>query len=129
MCYPDRIQDSLFTAMGYCGQRRIYHQGLFALPIRGHLHLLKKPLHEALQTLSAKYGPVLFLKFGTCPVLVVSAPDAMEHCFKSNNLTPTNRPPCMAAGYLTYSYNAVFWSPYSPRWRWQRRLIYTELLS
>ncbi|KAJ4839674.1 hypothetical protein Tsubulata_019204, partial [Turnera subulata] len=103
--------------------------GPFALPIIGHLHLLKKPLHETLQTLSAKYGSVLFLKFGTRPVLVVSSPDAMEQCFKNNDLTLANRPPCMAADYLTYNYTAVFWSPYCPSWRWQRRLIYTELLS
>ncbi|KAJ4848521.1 hypothetical protein Tsubulata_014453 [Turnera subulata] len=103
--------------------------GPFALPILGHLHLLKKPLHQTLQTLSAKYGPVLFLKFGTCPVLVVSSPDAMEQCFGSNDLTLANRPQCLSADYLTYNYTAVFWSPYCPSWRWQRRLIYTEILS
>ncbi|KAJ4848519.1 hypothetical protein Tsubulata_014448, partial [Turnera subulata] len=79
----------------------------FALPILGHLHLLKKPLHQTLQTLSAKYGPVLFLRFGTCPVLVVSSPDAMEQCFRSNDLTLANRSRCLSADYLTYNYTAT----------------------
>ncbi|OVA01008.1 hypothetical protein BVC80_8693g19 [Macleaya cordata] len=36
-----------------------------ALPIIGHLHLIKKPLYQTLSTISNRYGSILFLQFGS----------------------------------------------------------------
>ena len=39
-----------------------------SLPIIGHLHLIKKPLHRTLQALSQKYGNIFSLQFGRQPI-------------------------------------------------------------
>lgn len=62
------------------------------LPIIGHYHLLKRPVHLTLLDLSKKYGPVLFLRFGSRPVLVISTPSVIEECFTKNDVTFANRP-------------------------------------
>ncbi|WOK99775.1 Cytochrome P450 [Canna indica] len=51
------------------------------LPIIGHLHLLKKPVYRTLSNIANRNGPILFFKFGSRPVLVVSSPSAAEECF------------------------------------------------
>ncbi|EEF37439.1 cytochrome P450, putative [Ricinus communis] len=64
---------------------RIRHKNLPpsppALPIVGHLHLLKPPMHRAFYHLSQKYGPIMFLQFGSRPVVIVSSSSAAEECF------------------------------------------------
>ncbi|KAJ6685850.1 CYTOCHROME P450 82C3-RELATED [Salix purpurea] len=99
----------------------------FALPIIGHLHLLRHP--QSLQTLSSQYGPILFLKFGFRPVLVVSSPSAVEECFTENDIIFANRPQSMAGDYLTYNYTALVWAPYGHLWRSLRRISAIELFA
>ncbi|XP_021283657.1 cytochrome P450 81D11-like [Herrania umbratica] len=101
----------------------------FALPIVGHLHLIKSPLYQSLETLSSKYGPVLFLRFGCRRVLVVSSPSAVEECFNKNDIIFANRPRTMAGDLLTYNYVSFVWAPYGPLWRNLRRLSVVEIFS
>ncbi|KAI7740855.1 hypothetical protein M8C21_019744, partial [Ambrosia artemisiifolia] len=63
-----------------------------ALPVIGHLYLLKKPLYRTLAKVSAKYGPVLFLRLGFRRVLLISSPSAAEECFMKNDIIFANRP-------------------------------------
>ncbi|CAL5383803.1 unnamed protein product [Camellia sinensis] len=101
----------------------------FALPIIGHLHLIKNSPQEALNHLSSKHGPILFLRFGSRPTLVVSSPSAVEECFTKNDVVFANRPRSIAGDYLTYNYTAVVWAPYGDLWRSLRRLAVVELFS
>ncbi|KAK6277568.1 hypothetical protein POUND7_017891 [Theobroma cacao] len=101
----------------------------FTLPIVGHLHLIKNPLYQSLETLSSKYGPVLFLRFGCRRVLVISSPSAVEECFNKNDIIFANRPRTMAGDLLTYNYVAFVWAPYGPLWRNLRRLSVVEIFS
>ncbi|KAJ4826527.1 hypothetical protein Tsubulata_008708 [Turnera subulata] len=103
--------------------------GPFALPIIGHLHLLKKPMYKSLQALSVQYDPVMFLKLGSRPVLVVSSPSAMEECFTKNDIIFANRPPSMAAEYHSYNHTVVAWAPYGDVWRFHRKVGVIEILS
>ncbi|CDP21125.1 unnamed protein product, partial [Coffea canephora] len=63
-----------------------------SLPIVGHLHLAKQPLHKILKHLSDKYGPIFSLRFGNQLVVVISSPATVEKCFKKNNIIFANRP-------------------------------------
>ncbi|PKI79374.1 hypothetical protein CRG98_000252 [Punica granatum] len=56
------------------------------LPILGHFHLLKKPLHLSLTAISRRHGPVVLLQFGSRRVLVVSSPAAAEECLTKNDI-------------------------------------------
>lgn len=100
-----------------------------ALPVIGHLYLIKNALHHSLASLSAKYGPVLLLRFGCRSILVVSSPSAVEECFTKNDIAFANRPRTMAGDQLTYNYTAFVWAPYGQLWRLQRRFATIELFS
>ncbi|XP_008780952.2 cytochrome P450 81Q32-like [Phoenix dactylifera] len=100
-----------------------------ALPFIGHLYLFKKPLHHALVRLADRHGPVLLLRFGSVPVLVVSSSSAAEECFTTNDVTFANRPNLPSGKHLSNNYTTLGTSNYGPHWRNLRRIATIELLS
>ncbi|EOY15810.1 Cytochrome P450, putative [Theobroma cacao] len=100
-----------------------------ALPIIGHLHLLKEPLHRTLHELSENYGPILYLQFGTRKVLIVSSASAAEECFTKNDIIFANRPQLLAGKHLNYNNATIGLAPYGDYWRNLRRLTTLELFS
>ncbi|OMP01901.1 Cytochrome P450 [Corchorus olitorius] len=101
----------------------------FALPILGHLHLLKQPLHRTLQNLSQKYGPILSLKFGSKLVVVVSSSSAAEECLSKNDLVLANRPHFTMNKYLGYNSTTLVSSSYGEHWRNLRHITMVEVFS
>jgi hypothetical protein len=101
----------------------------FALPIIGHAHLLKQPLYRTLETLSSQYGPILYLKFGSRSILVLSSPSLVEECFTQNDVIFANRPRTMAGDHFTYNLTAPVWAPYGHLWRNLRRILAVEIFS
>ncbi|XP_074582490.1 cytochrome P450 81Q32-like [Curcuma longa] len=99
------------------------------LPFLGHLHLCKKPMHLSLAKLAALHGPVLLLRFGSRPVLLVSSSVAADECFTTNDLIFANRPKLPSSKYLSYHNSTLGSSSYGPHWRNLRRLATLELLS
>nr|AIM45245.1 flavonoid 3' hydroxylase-like protein [Fagopyrum tataricum] len=100
------------------------------LPIIGHLHLLKRDYyHRSLEELANQYGPTLYLRLGSCPVLVVSSPRAAEQCLTKNDVIFANRPNFMVGQVLGYDFSITPWAPYGELWRNLRRLITLEALS
>jgi cytochrome P450 len=96
-----------------------------ALPILGHLHLLKPPLHHALIGISNRYGPITFLRFGSHPVVIISSPTLAEQCFTTNDVVFANRvqlPSVMMP-------NLIGMSNYGSHWRNVRQIAAVELLS
>ncbi|KAK1317091.1 Isoflavone 2'-hydroxylase [Acorus calamus] len=93
-----------------------------SLPLIGHLHLFKKPLHRTLADLSLKYGPVLSLRVGARPVIVVSSFSAAEECFTKNDIAFGNRPRFLAGKILGYDFTSPVWAPYGDHWRNIRRI-------
>ncbi|KAA8531625.1 hypothetical protein F0562_006334 [Nyssa sinensis] len=100
-----------------------------ALPVIGHLHLLKPPLHRTLYSLSQKHGPILSLQFGTRLVVVVSSPSAVEECFTKNDVVLANRPKFVIGKYTGYNYTTMVGAPYGDHWRNLRRLSALEIFS
>ncbi|WRX31433.1 Cytochrome P450 - like 10, partial [Theobroma cacao] len=100
-----------------------------SLPIIGHLHLLKKPLHRSLAKISNKHGPILLLHFGSRPVLVISSPSAAEECLTKNDIVFANRPPLLFGKYLGNNYTSLSWAPCGDNWRNLRRISSLQLLS
>ncbi|KAF9622002.1 hypothetical protein IFM89_029222 [Coptis chinensis] len=99
------------------------------LPLLGHLHLLKKPLHTTLQSLSLKHGSIMFLKFGFRNVLTVSSPTYVEEIFTTNDIVFANRPNLVAGQHLGQNYTALGWVPYGEHWRNLRRVTSIEIFS
>ncbi|KAF7141772.1 hypothetical protein RHSIM_Rhsim06G0057300 [Rhododendron simsii] len=99
------------------------------LPIIGHLHLIKQPLHRTLEKLSQQYGPILTLRFGSRPVLILSSPSAIEELFSKNDLIFANRPRRLAGKHIHYNYTTIGSSSYGEHWRNLRRLTTLEIFS
>ncbi|XP_059427748.1 cytochrome P450 81Q32-like [Corylus avellana] len=100
-----------------------------SLPILGHLHLVKKPLHRTFHSLSQKYGQIFSLRFGSRLVVIVSSPSAVEECFTTNDIVLANRPPSLGAKHLGYNQTTVTAAPYGDHWRNLRRIIALEIFS
>ncbi|KAL6338905.1 hypothetical protein AAG906_024056 [Vitis piasezkii] len=98
-------------------------------PIIGHLHLLKGPLHRTLHRLSERHGPIVSLRFGSKPVIVVSSPSAVEECFTKNDVIFANRPKFVMGKYIGYDYTVVSLAPYGDHWRNLRRLSAVEIFA
>ncbi|KAA0039878.1 hypothetical protein IC582_027345 [Cucumis melo] len=99
-----------------------------SIPIIGHLHLLKLPVHRTLQTLSQKYGPVLSLRFGSRLVVVVTSLEAAEECFTKNDVIFANRPNFAVSHCLSYNETTLGAAPYGDHWRKLRRVSTLEIL-
>ena len=101
----------------------------FALPILGHIHLLKEPLHRTLHGLSQKYGPIFSLRLGSLLLVVVSSPSGVQECFAKNDIILANRPRSIFGKYVGYNNTIVGLSPYGDHWRNLRRLCTVHVLS
>lgn len=109
--------------------RAKYPPGPMALPFIGHYHLLgTPPLHQSFSKLAERYGPLMFLRFGSAPVVVASSPEAVAAIFKSNDVTFANRQLSAATERLSYGRRAVPFIPYGPDWAFIKKLIATHLL-
>ncbi|KAK8611598.1 hypothetical protein V6N13_131645 [Hibiscus sabdariffa] len=100
-----------------------------SLPILGHLHLLKPPVHRFYHSLSQKYGPVFSLRLGSRLVVVVSSSTLAEECFTKNDVLLANRPKLIMGKHFGYNYTTVSTSSYGDHWRNLRRLGAIEIFS
>ncbi|KAJ0097272.1 hypothetical protein Patl1_28599 [Pistacia atlantica] len=100
-----------------------------SLPILGHFHLIKPPVHRALHKQSQKYGPIMSLRFGSRPMIIVSSLSAAEECFTKNDIVFANRPKLLMGKHLGYNYTTLVQSPYGDHWRNLRRIAAIEVFS
>ena len=123
----------LAVAFKFLLQTRTKHKHLPpsppSLPILGHLHLIKKPLHRAFEHLSQKYGNIFSLRFGSQLVIIVSSPSAVEECFTKNDIVLANRPRFLAGKLLSYNYTTMASASYGDHWRNLRRISALEIFS
>ncbi|KAM0877978.1 hypothetical protein ACQ4PT_035163 [Festuca glaucescens] len=108
--------------------------GPWQLPLVGSLHhiLLSRHgalPHRALRELSGRHGPLMLLRFGAVPTLVVSSAEAAQEvlnthdaAFASRHLTPT-------LAIFSRGGEDILFSPYSDLWRQLRKICVLELLS
>ncbi|XP_057487214.1 cytochrome P450 736A117-like [Actinidia eriantha] len=99
------------------------------LPIIGNLHQLGLLAHRSLHSLSLKHGPLMLLRFGSKPVLVVSSATAAREIMKTQDLVFANRPRSTIISKLLYGSRDVAFSPYGEYWRQIRSLCVVHLLN
>ncbi|KAK4431843.1 cytochrome [Sesamum alatum] len=99
------------------------------LPVLGHLHLLGKNPHQDLHRIAQKHGPIMYMRFGLVPNIIVSSPKAAELFLKTHDLVFASRPPHQAAKYLSWDQRNLSFGAYGPYWRNMRKLCTLELLS
>ncbi|CAN6195470.1 unnamed protein product [Urochloa humidicola] len=101
----------------------------WSLPLLGHLHLLGPLPHRALRSLATAHGPVMLLRFGRVPTVVVSSAAGAEEVMRTRDLDFASRPRSFVADRLLYGCRDVAFAPYGERWRQARRICVTHLLS
>eukprot|EP00262_Sarcandra_glabra_P012906 TRINITY_DN342_c0_g1_i7.p1 TRINITY_DN342_c0_g1~~TRINITY_DN342_c0_g1_i7.p1 ORF type:complete len:517 (+),score=54.19 TRINITY_DN342_c0_g1_i7:57-1607(+) len=99
------------------------------LPIIGNLHQLGNMPHLSLQRLSQKLGPIIYLKLGEIPTIVVSSARTAKEVLKTHDLALSSRPQIFSAKHLFYDCTDIVFSPYSAYWRHIRKICILELLS
>ncbi|CAH8382527.1 unnamed protein product [Eruca vesicaria subsp. sativa] len=96
------------------------------LPIIGNLH----QLHELPpRNLSPNYGPVMLLRFGFVPVVVISSKEAAEEVLKIHDLDCCSRPETAGTRKISYNFKDIGFAPYGEEWKAMRKLSVVELFS
>ncbi|XP_022727493.1 cytochrome P450 705A22-like [Durio zibethinus] len=100
-----------------------------SLPIIGHLHHLRPLLlHKSFHNLFCEYGPLLYLRFGSYPCLLVSSPSVAEEIFKNQDANFASRPISPLDDCLIFGNTGFVTAPYGDYWRFMKKLSVTELL-
>ncbi|PAN27498.1 hypothetical protein PAHAL_5G084800 [Panicum hallii] len=116
--------------MGRGRRRRLPPGPRFALPILGHLPLLKKPLHASLADLAARYGPAVHLRLGSRHAVVIGSAGLAKECFSGDlDITIANRPHFPSVREASFDYSVITLANYGAPWRTMRRVATVHLLS
>ncbi|XP_039137767.1 cytochrome P450 71A9-like [Dioscorea cayenensis subsp. rotundata] len=99
------------------------------LPFIGNLHQIGLLPHQSLHKLSKKYGPLMLLKLGQVPTLVVSSSQMAKEILKTRDLNFANRPTLRAAEILLYGSLDIGFSPYGEHWRQMRKVCMINFFS
>ncbi|TQD90617.1 hypothetical protein C1H46_023764 [Malus baccata] len=102
--------------------------GPWALPIIGNFHMLGNHPHHTLQHLAKQYGPIMSMRLGLVPTIVVSSPKAAELFLKTHDTVFSSRPKLQAAEDISYGAKGIAFTEYGPYWRHVRKLCTMQLL-
>ncbi|CAL4943116.1 unnamed protein product [Urochloa decumbens] len=108
--------------------------GPWQLPLIGSLHhLLLSPFrdlpHRALLEMSKAHGPLMLLRLGAVPTLVVSSAEAAREVLKTHDLAFCSRHLSATISILSSGGQGILFSPYDARWRELRKLCALELFN
>jgi cytochrome P450 len=126
-----------YLAKCYIASTQSYHSsnlrlppGPWQLPVIGSLHHLLGALpHHTLHRLSRRYGPLMYLKLGEVPTVVVSSREAAKEVMKTHDLVFATRFQTETLKILLKHGQAVALAPYGDHWRQLRKICVMELLS
>ncbi|KAL5219795.1 hypothetical protein ABZP36_024508 [Zizania latifolia] len=108
---PARKRGAALSQRGGDGWRRLLPPSPRGLPLLGHLHLLGALPHRALRSLAMAHGPVLLLRLGRVPVVLVSSAVAAEEVMRVHDLVFASRPRNAMAERLLYGIRGVASAP------------------
>ncbi|KAJ4842282.1 hypothetical protein Tsubulata_023807, partial [Turnera subulata] len=108
-------------------RRRRLPPGPIGLPIVGHIHLLQPLLHRSFQDFTSRYGPLVYLRLGSVPCLVVSSPELVKELLRTQETNFSSRMATSAVELITKNLTSSF-APYGPYYKFMRRLATTQLL-
>ncbi|CAN8272624.1 unnamed protein product [Cochlearia groenlandica] len=98
-------------------------------PIIGNLHQLGELPHQSLCNLSKKYGPVMLMKFGSIPTVVVSSAETAKQAMKIHDIHCCSRPSLAGPKELSYNYLDIAFAPYDDYWKELKKMCIQELFS
>ncbi|KAJ1274989.1 hypothetical protein BS78_05G102000 [Paspalum vaginatum] len=105
--------------------------GPWTLPVIGNLHqLVTSPnIYRAMRRLAQRHGPLMVLRLGEVPVMVVSSPEAAREVMKTHDILFADRFLNATLSAFTFNGNNMALARYGERWRQLRKMCVVELLS
>jgi len=104
--------------------------GPWNLPVIGSLHhLAGAPPHRALLRLARRHGPLMLLRLGEVPTVVVSSPEAAAEVMRTNDPVFASRPQGAMVDIVGFGGKGITFAPYGEHWRQMRKVCVVELLS
>ncbi|KAL6838601.1 hypothetical protein ACP4OV_031558 [Aristida adscensionis] len=101
----------------------------WGLPVLGNLHQLGRRPHRSLRALAAAHGPVMLLRLGRVPAVVVSSADAAREVLQAQDHVFASRPSLAVPRTLLYGCADMAFAPHGAHWRAVRKLSVQHLLS
>ncbi|KAH9317855.1 hypothetical protein KI387_019624, partial [Taxus chinensis] len=102
--------------------------GPMALPVIGNLHRLGKLPHRSLADLASKYGPIMFLRLGSVPTVVVSSAEMSKEILKTHDQKFASRPRMSFANNVLYDSSSLGFAAYGDYWKHIRKAVTSQLL-
>ncbi|MBA0767724.1 hypothetical protein Gotri_016583 [Gossypium trilobum] len=100
-----------------------------ALPIIGHIHLLKSGLPTSFATLARKYGPLMQIRLGAAKFVVVSDAKSAQEILRTFDTDFASKFQPGPTNYHIYEDSSFVNAPYGAYWRFMKKLFMTKLLT
>ncbi|KAG8100099.1 hypothetical protein GUJ93_ZPchr0013g35397 [Zizania palustris] len=98
------------------------------LPLIGNLYQLGPLPHRSMHQLARNHGPVMLLRLGRVPAVVVSTPELAREVMRTHDADCCSRPGSPGPSRLSYGLKDVAFAPYGDYWREMRKLFVVEML-
>jgi tryptamine 5-hydroxylase len=99
-------------------------------PVIGHLHLLSDMPHHAMAKLvRSMRAPLLRLRLGSVPAVVISQPELARSALTANDAALASRPHLLSGQFLSFGCSDVTFAPAGVYHRMAHRVVVSELLS
>ncbi|CAN6242349.1 unnamed protein product [Urochloa humidicola] len=102
--------------------------GPTSLPVIGHLHLLRPPVHRTFHELAGRVGPLMHIRLGSTHCVVASTAEVAGELIRGHEGAISERPLTAVARQFAYGAAGFAFAPYNAHWRFMKRLCMSELL-
>uniref|UniRef100_A0ACD5WJU5 Uncharacterized protein n=1 Tax=Avena sativa TaxID=4498 RepID=A0ACD5WJU5_AVESA len=110
-------------------QQLLLPPGPWTLPMIGSLHHVVSLLpHRRITELCRRHGPLMLLRLGEVPTVVVSSAEAAAVVMKTNDLVLASRPRTRTLDIFSCGGKGIGFAPYGDHWRQMRKVCVVELL-
>lgn len=79
--------------------------------------------------MAKKHGPLIYLRLGQVPTIVVSSPEFAKEVVTTHDVIFSSRPNLVATEILSYNSTNIAFAPYGKYWKQLRKICRQELLS
>ncbi|CAA6654612.1 unnamed protein product [Spirodela intermedia] len=100
-----------------------------SLPLIGNIHQFGKLPHRSLHSLAKKHGPLMYLKLGRPPTLVVSSAEMAKGILKTPDRNFCTPPKRAVVTRFSYGGQGVAFGPYGEGWRQFPKISTLELFT